>query len=317
MKIIFAGTPQISASYLSLLLKFKKKVIAVLTQPDKPAGRGRKLSSSPVKKLAEREKINIFEPISLKNNPQIGEHLKKINPDLFFVVSYGLMIPKEILSIPRLGCINIHMSLLPRWRGASLIEHSIMSGDLKSGITLMKIDEGLDTGPILAKYPCVISKNETTRSLQSKMFKLSEKKLNCFLNRLEKGEINEVKQDENKSTYAKKINASDAEILWEKLTALEIERKIRAFYPKLGAFTYLAGKRIKILNSEEIINQHNLNPSELKINNSRKIEVGCNRMTCLQINEIQIEGKKSLPVEDFINGYKKTLDASKKFTKDG
>ena len=317
MKIIFAGTPQISASYLSLLLKFKKKVIAVLTQPDKPAGRGRKLSSSPVKKLAEREKINIFEPISLKNNPQIGEHLKKINPDLFFVVSYGLMIPKEILSIPRLGCINIHMSLLPRWRGASPIEHSIMSGDLKSGITLMKIDEGLDTGPILAKYPCVISKNETTRSLQSKMFKLSEKKLNCFLNRLEKGEINEVKQDENKSTYAKKINASDAEILWEKLTALEIERKIRAFYPKLGAFTYLAGKRIKILNSEEIINQHNLNPSELKINNSRKIEVGCNRMTCLQINEIQIEGKKSLPVEDFINGYKKTLDASKKFTKDG
>jgi methionyl-tRNA formyltransferase len=316
MKIVFAGTPQISASYLSLLLKFKNEVIAVLTQPDKPAGRGRKLSSSPVKQLAERENINIFEPISLSNNPQIEVYLKKINPDLVFVVSYGLIIPKEILSIPRLGCINIHMSLLPRWRGASPIEHSIMSGDLKSGVTFMKMDEGLDTGPILAKYPCVISKYETAGSLQSKMFKLTEKELNGFLNSLERGEVNEIKQDENKSTYAKKINAYDTEILWEKQTALEIERKIRAFYPKLGAFTCLGKKRIKILNSEEINNQHNLNPYEFKINKSRKIEVGCKRMTCLQINEIQLEGKKPLQVKEFINGNKKILDTSKKFSKD-
>ena len=170
MRIVFAGTSNFSSQHLSFILDGGWEVEAVLSQPDKGAGRGKRIAPTATKTLAKAFNIRVLQPSFLKENELIEKEIKEINPDLILVVSYGLMVPKNILSIPRLGCINVHASLLPRWRGAAPIERCILSGDKKSGITIMKMTEGLDSGPILKKYPCDISLNETAQSLDCLLY---------------------------------------------------------------------------------------------------------------------------------------------------
>jgi len=313
MKIVFAGTPNFSADHLKILLENKRKIELVLTQPDKKSGRGNKFNPPPVKAFAEKINIRVLQPKSLKNNIEIEHILKEINPDIILVIAYGLMLPRKILKIPKIGCINIHTSLLPRWRGAAPIERCILNGDTRSGLTFMEMDEGLDTGPILERFSCEVSPSDTSETLENKLINISKMKLNNFLNTLEEGKIKKIKQDENSATYADKITKKETQIIWEKHTSSQIDRMIRSFVTKQGAFTYLGDKRIKILKAEKINKNLNLGPGSLLVNKFNEIEVSCKNNGSLRIKLVQLENKTPSPAQDFARGYKRLIDSNSSF----
>jgi len=313
MKIVFAGTTPFSSFHLDLLIKSKNEVAAVLTQPDRKSGRGKKLKISPVRAFAEKERLQVIQPKSLRNNLEVIEDLRAINPDLILVVAYGLILPAEIINLPKFGCINIHASLLPRWRGAAPIERSILEGDSKGGITYMKMDEGLDTGPIMKLLPCPIDEDEDSESLEKKYQNLSQVELISFLGDLAEGRIKEVKQDSGLATYAEKIEKQETEIFWEQEPVEHIERKIRALFPKYGAFTFFGDKRIKILNSTKATISSFLSPGELS-EEGGSLYVGCQNNQSLRLQSLQIEGKRSISVEDFIKGNGAKIFRIKKFS---
>ena len=313
MKIVFAGTTPFSAFHLDLLIKSKNEVAAVFTQPDRKSGRGKNLKPSPVKTFSEKERLQVIQPKSLRNNPEVIEDLRIISPDLILVVAYGLILPAEIINLPEFGCINIHASLLPRWRGAAPIERSILEGDNKGGITYMKMDEGLDTGPIMKLLPCSIDEDEDSESLEKKYQKLSQVELTSFLKDLVEGRVKEVKQNTELATYAEKIEKQETEIFWEQEPVEHIERKIRALFPKYGAFTFFGDKRIKILNSTKASISHPLSPGELS-EKGGALYVGCQNNQSLRLQSLQIEGKKAVSAEDFIKGNAEKIFRIKKFS---
>ena len=313
MKIVFAGTTPFSAFHLDLLIKSKNEVAAVLTQPDRKSGRGKKLKISPVKAFSVKEGLRVIQPKSLKNNPEVIEGLRAISPDLILVVAYGLILPPEIINLPEFGCINIHASLLPRWRGAAPIERSILGGDGKGGITYMKMDEGLDTGPIMKLLPCPFDEDEDSESLENKYQKLSQVELISFLGDLARGRVKEVNQDSELATYAEKIEKQETEIFWEQEPAKHIERKIRALFPKYGAFTFFGDKRIKILNSKRTKISYQLSPGELSAEGGA-LYVGCQDNQSLRLQSLQIEGKKPVSAEDFMKGNAEKIFRIKKFS---
>jgi len=313
MKIVFAGTTPFSAFHLDLLIKSKNEVAAVLTQPDRKSGRGKNLKPSPVKTFSEKEGLQVIQPKGLKNNTEVIEGLKAINPDLILVVAYGLILPPEIINLPKFGCINVHASLLPRWRGAAPIERSILEGDNKGGITYMKMDEGLDTGPIMKLLPCPFDEDEDSESLEKKYQNLSQVELISFLGDLAGGRVKEVKQDSGLATYAEKIEKQETEIFWEQEPVEHIERKIRALFPKYGAFTFFGDKRIKILNSTKDTISCLLSPGELS-EEGGALYVGCQNNQSLRLKSLQIEGKKAVSAEDFIKGNAEKIFRIKKFS---
>ena len=313
MKIVFAGTTPFSAFHLDLLIKSKNEVAAVFTQPDRKSGRGKNLKPSPVKTFSEKERLQVIQPKSLRNNPEVIEDLRIISPDLILVVAYGLILPAEIINLPKLGCINIHASLLPRWRGAAPIERSILEGDNKGGITYMKMDEGLDTGPIMKLLPCSMDEDEDSESLEKKYQNLSQVELTSFLKDLVEGRVKEVKQNTELATYAEKIEKQETEIFWEQEPVEHIERKIRALFPKYGAFTFFGDKRIKILNSTKASISHPLSPGELS-EKGGALYVGCQNNQSLRLQSLQIEGKKAVSAEDFIKGNAEKIFRIKKFS---
>ena len=313
MKIVFAGTTPFSAFHLDLLIKSKNEVAAVLTQPDRKSGRGKNLKPSPVKTFSEKEGLQVIQPKSLKNNTEVIEGLKAINPDLILVVAYGLILPPEIINLPKFGCINVHASLLPRWRGAAPIERSILEGDSKGGITYMKMDEGLDTGPIMKLLPCAFDEDEDSGTLEKKYQNLSKVELISFLGDLAEGGVKEVNQDSELATYAEKIEKQETEILWEQESAEYIERKIRALFPKYGAFTFFGDKRIKILNSTKAKISHLLSPGEISAEGSA-LYVGCQNNQSLRLQSLQVEGKNPVSAEDFTKGNAEKIFQIKKFS---
>ncbi len=313
MKIVFAGTTPFSAFHLDLLIKSKNEVAAVLTQPDRKSGRGKKITISPVKTFAEKERLQVIQPKSLRNNLEVIEDLRAISPDLILVVAYGLILPAEIINLPKFGCINIHGSLLPRWRGAAPIERSILGGDSKGGITYMKMDEGLDTGPIMKLLPCPFYEDEDSESLEKKYQNLSQVELISFLRDVAEGRVKEVKQDSELATYAEKIEKQETEIFWEQEPAEHIERKIRALFPKYVAFTFFGDKRIKILNSTKATISHLLSPGELSAEGDA-LYVGCQNNQSLRLQSLQIEGKRPVSAEDFIKGNGAKIFRIKKFS---
>ena len=313
MKIVFAGTTPFSAFHLDLLIKSKNEVAAVFTQPDRKSGRGKNLKPSPVKTFSEKERLQVIQPKSLRNNPEVIEDLRTISPDLILVVAYGLILPAEIINLPKFGCINIHASLLPRWRGAAPIERSILEGDNKGGITYMKMDEGLDTGPIMKLLPCSIDEDEDSESLEKKYQNLSQVELTSFLKDLVEGRVKEVKQNTELATYAEKIEKQETEIFWEQEPVEHIERKIRALFPKYGAFTFFGDKRIKILNSTKASISHPLSPGDLS-EKGGALYVGCQNNQSLRLQSLQIEGKKAVSAEDFIKGNAEKIFRIKKFS---
>ena len=305
MNIIFAGTPQFAADHLKLLIDSHHKIKCILTQPDRGSGRGKKIKSSPVKEIGLDNDIEVLQPTSLKEE-SIVRSLESNKPDLMLVVAYGLLIPKEVLDIAERGCINVHASILPRWRGAAPMEYSIYSGDSESGISYMRMNEGLDEGPILEIHKCKIQKEDDLGSLESKFVELSKKSLLNFLKKFEKGELKETPQENSKATFAPKINSDFQKIDWSRVSS-EIEQKIRALNPKYGAFTFLGNKRVKIYKSSPAENTSKLSPGSIDISEDGKLLVGCSEETAIKIDTVQMEGKSIVQSEEFVRGYRSLI----------
>lgn len=297
LRIIFAGTPDFAASHLSYLLASgEHEIIAVYTQPDRPAGRGRQLSASPVKQLALNHKLAVFQPDSLKS-AQAQAELAALNADLMIVVAYGLLLPQAVLDAPRLGCINVHASLLPRWRGAAPIQRAIEAGDPQTGVTIMQMDIGLDTGDMLHKAPCDIGANETSGGLHDKLAELGCPALVATVALLASGAAKPEQQDDADSCYARKINKAEQIINWAE-PASALARKIRAFNPFPIAYTTLDKDRIKIWQAAPCAET---GPTGTIIRSDKHgIVVGCGEGG-LRITHLQLPGGKALDVAAIMN----------------
>ena len=300
MKIIFAGTTDFAVHHLDLINGSPHQVSMVLTQPDRRSGRGRTKKPTPVKVYSEKNSLEVYQPENLKESNETIEMIKEREADLLLVVAYGQIIPKDILDIPRLGSVNVHASILPEWRGASPIEHMILSGKDTGGLTYMKMNEGLDTGPILEVHECRIEERETKQSLEIKLQDLSTKYLSTFLTALEKGEIEEKEQGDSLSSYAKKINKLDREINCKEEPAIKIDRKIRALTQENPCFINYKDKRLILL--EAIPADTEIEPGKLLILNNYLL-LGCAKNSCLNILKIQLPGKKPITAKEFISGY--------------
>ena len=301
MKIIFAGTPDFAAKHLEIVLHSKHEVLSVLTQPDRESGRGKKINLSPVKQTALDNDIDVYQPESLKTK-EVFDKLKNTDPDLILVVAYGLLLPKDILELPKFGCVNIHASLLPRWRGASPMEHAIMSGDKNIGISYMEMSQGLDEGPVYEMHECPLEQNDTLSKVEEKFIQLSEKKLVSFLDNLESGTINHQAQDETKATFSPKIDKRLLQIDWQGNSSTEIIRKINALSSKYGTHTFLGGKRIKIHRAQNFESDVNLDPGYISIEDDQLV-VFCKDASAILIEQVQMEGKNKVSGKDFIAGY--------------
>ena len=250
MRIVFAGTPEFAAAHLAALLEAGETVAAVYTQPDRPAGRGQRLRESPVKQLAAARGIPVLQPESLRG-AEAAEALARIAPDLMVVVAYGLLLPRAVLATPRLGCVNVHASLLPRWRGAAPIQRAILAGDAESGVSLMQMDEGLDTGPVLRTVRCPIAPRDTAATLHDRLAALGARALVELVRDLRESPVAAVPQTEAGVTYARKIERAEAEIDWQD-DAAAIERRVRAFNPWPVARTTLGGEILRVWEAEAL-----------------------------------------------------------------
>ena len=302
IRIVFMGSPQFAIPALGALLRSEYKVIAVYTQPDRPGGRGQKVLPSPVKTKALEHDLPIFQPKSLRRAAEIAT-LKGLNPDATVVAAYGLILPQEVLDIPPYGCINIHPSLLPKYRGPSPIAYAILNGDTVTGVSIMLLDAGMDSGPILSQKEVAIEPKDTTGSLASKLAEVGASLLMEVLPLWLAGGLKPMPQDESKASYTKQFTKSEGEIDW-RLPAKEIERRIRAFQPWPGCYTYWQGKVLKIIEAMPIAYE---GVSELgkviSLPKSYVAEVGIQTGDgVLGLLLIQLEGRRAISAVDFVRG---------------
>ncbi len=298
LKIIYAGTPEFSVPALLALSLSAHRLVAVYTQPDRPAGRGRKLQPGPVKQAALDLGIPVFQPQSFKSEADI-RNLKALKPDLMVVAAYGLILPAEILEAPRLGCINIHASLLPRWRGAAPIQRALLAGDMKTGITIMLMDKGLDTGDMLAKQLVGIKPDWNAGELHDRLMQVGADLLLPTIERFVNGELRAESQNEAEVTYADKLIKSEAEIDWTK-NADSIEREVRAYVPWPVSFTRLEGKPLRIWRSDVLDGITAGPPGYIIEHNRLGINVCCGS-GILKISELQFAGKKRYGAAQALN----------------
>ncbi|MDR3478114.1 MAG: methionyl-tRNA formyltransferase [Gammaproteobacteria bacterium] len=300
LNIIFAGTPEFSAVALQALLDSHHIVKAVYTQPDRPAGRGRKLTASPVKELALKAELPVHQPLTLRNEDE-QKILANLEADVMVVVAYGLLLPLPVLNAPRLGCINIHGSLLPRWRGAAPIQRAILAGDEKTGITIMQMDEGLDTGPMLHTVETVIKADDTSETMYEQLAVLGAKAVLETLDQLAEGKANPIAQNNDLATYAHKIKKEEAELNWQ-WQAEALERAIRAFNPWPICFTHLDEHVLRIWQASVIpdATPANKQPGTLLQVSQQGIDVATGK-NILRIQKLQLPGGRVLPVADILN----------------
>ena len=314
LRLIFAGTPNIAASHLEAIIASKHKILSVYTQPDRPSGRGRKLVGSPVKQLAEKENLELFQPLSL-SSPEEQEKLAAYKPDLLVVVAYGLILPKKVLDIPKFGCINVHASLLPKWRGAAPIERAILGGDSVSGVTIMEMDEGLDTGSMLLKSQVKIHPKDTREDLEKKLELAGRKGLVKVLNNLQSFLQSSEEQDDSQSSYAGKMSQEDALINWNR-DATFINRQIRAGIGRLPAYTFLDGERVRVLSGEaQGFQKKSASPGEIIELEKESFTVACGQGNrCISL--IQIPGKMPVTVKELKNAKPGLFAPGKQFDTD-
>ncbi len=299
LRILFAGTPAFSVPPLLALIEADYQVTAVYTQPDRPAGRGRKLTPSPVKTTALQHGLPVEQPANFKNPVDIA-HLAAYQADLMVVVAYGLLLPENVLNTPRLGCINIHASLLPRWRGAAPIQRAVMAGDANSGISIMQMEKGLDTGPVYLHQSILLSVGETSGSLHDKLSELGAHTLIKALPGIIDGRLAAEPQDEHQACYAHKLNKSEAWIDWQQ-SASQILRQIQAFNPWPVAQTRLGKMHWRIWEAEEIPGTINT-PGTIISAKPEGIDVATGNQL-LRIKKLQIPGKRAMNARDFINAH--------------
>ncbi len=298
MRIIFAGTPDFSVPVLQALLHSRHEVVAVYTQPDRPAGRGRKLAVGPVKQLAQQRGLPVMQPDGLKT-AAAREALAALRPDLMVVVAYGLLLPQAVLDIPSLGCVNLHASLLPRWRGAAPIQRAILAGDDHTGVCLMRMQAGLETGPVLAKVSTPVSADDTGGSLHERLSTLAAELLARELDNLAAGSLPATPQDDSQATYAHKLDKREAAIDWRD-DAAQIDRQVRAFNPWPVAQTYYQGQVLRIWAAGVAERATTAVPGTVVAASREGIDVACGR-ACLRLRELQLPGGKRLDAAAFLN----------------
>ncbi|EKE68052.1 methionyl-tRNA formyltransferase [Gallaecimonas xiamenensis] len=296
LRIVFAGTPDFAARHLASLLSSKHEVVAVFTQPDRPAGRGKKLTPSPVKVLAEQHQVPVHQPQSLKK-PEAQAELAQYQADVMVVVAYGLILPQAVLDLPRLGCLNVHGSLLPRWRGAAPIQRAIWAGDKDTGVTIMQMDKGLDAGAMLSKASLAIGQDDTSASLYEKLAELGPKALLDTLDQLES--LSAEVQDDSQANYAEKLSKEEAQIDWQQDAAF-IERCVRAFNPwPVSHFTY-QDQSIKVWQAEVVAGPNNQPPGTVLAAGKQGLDVAT-AQGILRITQLQLPNKKAMTVADVLN----------------
>lgn len=311
LNILFMGTPDFAKESLEAVYNAGYNILGVVTNPDKPKGRGMKMIPSPVKEFALEKKLKIYQPLKVRNNIEFIEEIKTLNPDVICVVAYGKILPKEILEIPKLGCINVHGSLLPKYRGAAPIQWAVINGEAKTGVTTMYMDIGMDTGDMILKEEVSIGEDETTGELWDRLSAIGGEILVDTLDLIEQGKAPRTKQSED-YTMAPMLNKEMAEIKWEEKTALEIKNLIRGLNPIMGAFTYINNKKIKLwkvnlVSFEEFENKYNTNIENVELGN---VIIANDKQglflkakdAVIEAIEIQAEGSKRMNAKDYLRG---------------
>lgn len=297
LNIIFAGTPDFAARHLDALLSSGHNVVGVFTQPDRPAGRGNKVTASPVKVLAEQHNLPVFQPKSLR--PEENQQLvAALNADVMVVVAYGLILPAPVLAMPRLGCINVHGSLLPRWRGAAPIQRALWAGDDETGVTIMQMDVGLDTGDMLYKLACAIEPDDTSATLYNKLAVLGPEGMLATLSALAEGRAQPEVQDETQVSYAEKLSKEEARLDWQ-LSAAQLERCIRAFNPWPVSYFTVDDNSVKVWKAT-VLPHVNKQPGEIVQADKKGIQIAT-RDGVLNMEELQPAGKKPMKAQDLLN----------------
>ncbi|BCJ04367.1 methionyl-tRNA formyltransferase [Pseudomonas sp. RtIB026] len=306
MRIVFAGTPEFAAEHLKALLDSPYEIVAVYTQPDRPAGRGQKLMPSAVKALAVAHDIPVYQPQTLRNADAQAE-LAALKPDLMVVVAYGLILPQAVLDIPRLGCINSHASLLPRWRGAAPIQRAVEAGDSESGVTVMRMEAGLDTGPMLLKVVTPIGADDTGGTLHDRLAEMGPPAVVQAIAGLADGSLQGEVQDDALATYAHKLNKDEARIDWSR-PAVELERLIRAFNPWPVCHSTLDGESVKVLAANLSTGQGA--PGEILSASKDGLVVACGD-GALSLTRLQLPGGKALAFSDLFNSRREKFASGK------
>lgn len=300
LKVIFAGTPEFALPMLEALFESPHEICAVFTQPDRPAGRGQKMHSSPIKQFAVEKHLPIFQPNTLRD-PVIQQQIAELQADVMIVVAYGLILPAVILAMPKYGCINVHASLLPRWRGAAPIQRAILAGDTETGISIMQMDAGLDTGPVYERRACEILTTDTASLVHDKLTQIGSESLMHCLEKIQNGTAHTIPQINEYATYATKLNKTEADIQWQQ-SAQEIDRMIRAFNPWPIAYSTLDDQHIRIWSATPLNTETNASPGTLIQKNKDEIIVATGKGD-LRLNYLQLPGGKSLATKDLLNAH--------------
>lgn len=305
MNIVFMGTPDFAKESLKSVVEAGYNIQAVVTNTDKPKGRGMKMLYSPVKEYALEKNLPILQPEKIRNNYEFLEEIKKLNPDIICVVAYGKIIPKTILDIPKYGCINVHGSLLPKYRGAAPIQWAVLNGDSVTGVTTMYMNEKMDEGDIILKEEVEIGENETTGELWEKLSKLGSKLLVKTLRQIEEGTAPRIKQDSN-FTLAPMLNKEMAKIDWENMTSSKIKNLVRGLNPIMGAYSYIDNKKIKFWKvkiQEEYNKSEEITPGTIiEVNSKTGVLVIKTIDSAIAVQEIQAENSKKMNIADFLRG---------------
>ncbi len=296
------GTPAFAVPSLAALIEAKYEIAAVVTQPDAPAGRGQQLKPSPVKMLAQQHRLHILQPASLKPS-DVVEALGALAPDVIVVAAFGQILRRDVLDLPKHHCLNVHASLLPRWRGASPVSAAIAAGDAITGVTIMLMEAGLDSGPILAQREEPILPEDTTGTLTERLARIGATLLIETLPKWLAGEITPRKQDESLVTLAGRLKKEDGKLDWSR-SAVELERHVRAMSPWPSAFTTWQGRQLKVLRAElAVVGQKNKLPNGAVLTNRNHVYVQCGDGEMLRLTEVQLEGKRAMDAEAFARGH--------------
>ena len=296
-RIVFAGTPEFALASLTALVDAGHSVVAAYTQPDRPAGRGRRVTASPVKRFAEERGIVVLQPETFRDEAAVAE-FAALQPDVLVVAAYGLILPQNVLDVPTHGCLNVHASLLPRWRGAAPIQAAIISADETTGVSLMRMTAGLDCGPVFSESVTAIGKEESAGELHDRLAVLGGELLVKDLSKILRGDISPVAQDESLVTYAGKIQKQDAELDWT-LSADELRRRIRAYNPVPGAF-FFAGNQVRVKAWQaSVVTGIDALPGTFVQYDTDGIVIACGR-DGLQLESLQLPGKRRVPAHEFV-----------------
>lgn len=311
LRLAFAGTPDFAARHLQALVNSSHELVAVLTQPDRPAGRGKKDRPSPVKVLAQEYKLPILQPASLRD-PAAVASVAELRLDALIVVAYGLILPQTVLDLPSLGCLNVHGSLLPRWRGAAPIQRAIEAGDAETGVTVMLMDAGLDTGPMLARAPCAITERTNSGELYDQLADIGPALLTSVLKDLPLHLADATEQDDEHANYAAKISKQEALIDWTESAAV-ISRRVRAFNPAPGCYTFLQGQRLKVWAAQQAQATSDASPGTIVAASDHGISVRCGDGV-LVLEMLQMAGAKAMQANELLRGHSESFAPGNIFT---